>query len=76
MGVEWLIAARPELIIDAAAEPERAQDHWSRWPSLPAVAEGRVVTVPADLVTLPGPHLDRAVALLGRVVSGEETAAR
>ena len=70
VGVEWLIDARPELIIDAAEGPERAREHWSRWPSLPAVAQGRVVTVPADLVTLPGPHLDRAVALLGQVVRG------
>jgi len=72
VGVEWLIAAAPQLIIDAAEGPERARGHWSRWPSLPAVASGRVVTVPADLVTLPGPQLDRAVALLGRVVRGED----
>jgi iron complex transport system substrate-binding protein/vitamin B12 transport system substrate-binding protein len=71
VGVEWLIAAAPQLIIDAAEGPERAREHWSRWPSLPAVAAGRVVTVPPDTVTLPGPQLDRAVALLGRVVRGE-----
>jgi ABC-type Fe3+-hydroxamate transport system substrate-binding protein len=72
VGVEWLIATAPQLIIDAAEGPERAHEHWARWPSLPAVAEGRVVTVPADLVTLPGPQLDRAVAWLGRVVRGED----
>jgi iron complex transport system substrate-binding protein len=71
VGVEWLIAIQPQLIIDAAEGPELASEHWSRWPSLPAVADGRVVTVPADLVTLPGQHLDRAVALLGQVVRGE-----
>jgi iron complex transport system substrate-binding protein len=72
VGVEWLIATAPQLIIDAAEGPERAAQHWARWPSLPAVADGRVVTVPADLVTLPGPELDRAVALLGRVVRGQD----
>jgi len=71
VAVEWLIGARPELIIDAAAQPEHALEHWSRWPSLPAVATGRVVTVPAEVVTLPGPHLDRAVEMLGRVVGGD-----
>lgn len=74
VGVEWLIATSPQLILDAAPGPERAREHWSRWPSLPAVAEGRVVTVPADLVTLPGPELDRAVALIGRLVRGEDAA--
>jgi iron complex transport system substrate-binding protein len=72
VGVEWLISAAPQLIIDAADGPERAREHWSRWPSLPAVAAGRIVTVPAELVTLPGPQLDRAVALLGQLVRGEE----
>ena len=72
VGVEWLISAGPELIIDAAAQPELARAHWSRWPSLPAVVEGRIVTVPAEQVTLPGPHLDRAVTLLGRIVGDPE----
>jgi iron complex transport system substrate-binding protein len=74
VDLEWLIAARPELILDAATDPERAADHWSRWPSIPAVAQGRVVTVPAE-VTLPGPHLDRAVRWLAGAVAAPGAAA-
>jgi iron complex transport system substrate-binding protein len=72
--LEWLIAAAPELILDAAPDPGRAADHWSRWPSIPAVASRRVVMVPAA-VTLPGPHLDRAVRWLAGAVRGEPGAA-
>ncbi|MGH0031331.1 MAG: hypothetical protein ACQGVC_16155 [Myxococcota bacterium] len=62
MGVEWLLAARPERNLDAAPGSEDAGAYWSRWPTLSA--PGMVVEVPADVVTLPGPHLDRAVAWL------------
>ena len=71
VAVEWLIAARPELILDAAKAPEAATAHWARWPSIPAVADGSVVTVPAETITLPGPQLDHAVRWLSRVVQAE-----
>lgn len=62
---EWLLAAAPELILDASdAEAGEPGPYWSRWPSLPAVRDGRVVALPPGVVTLPGPWLDRALALL------------
>ena len=57
---EWLLAAQPELILDSTDEPEPAREFWARWPAL----RGRVVSLPAGLVTLPGPQLDRALARL------------
>ncbi len=63
-AVEWLIAAAPDVILDASEGGAPAQHFWSRWPSLPAVATGRVVAIPATLVTLPGPYPDRALRLL------------
>ena len=39
-SLEWLIAAAPELILDASDDPEEPRDYWARWPSLPAVREG------------------------------------
>jgi iron complex transport system substrate-binding protein/vitamin B12 transport system substrate-binding protein len=72
-GLEWLIAAAPDLILDASDDPEDAAAYWSRWPSLPAVAGGRVVAVPAREVTLPGPYLDRG---LGRLAAAIRAAAR
>lgn len=67
-GLEWLVAAAPEVILDASADPEPAAGYWSRWPSLPAVQRGRVVSVDAGLVTLPGPALDEALRALARAL--------
>ena len=57
---EWLLAAQPDVILDSTDEPEPAREFWARWPALRA----RVVSLPAGLVTLPGPQLDRALARL------------
>lgn len=70
-GLEWLVASAPEVILDAAADPEPAAAYWSRWSSLPAVRTGRVVAVDAGLVTLPGPQLDRALHALARAIQGD-----
>ena len=61
VSVEWLIAAAPDLILDAADPAAEARVHWSHWPSLPAVAKGRVETLDHSL-TIPGPYLDRSLA--------------
>ena len=71
VDLEWLIDAAPALILDASEDPEPAQTYWQRWPSLPAVAAGRVVPLVAAEVTLPGPHIERALAILARAVAGE-----
>ena len=63
-GIEWLIATAPEVILDASEDPEMAAHYWARWPSLPAVAAGRTVALPADEVTRPGAYLDRALRRL------------
>ena len=67
---EWLIAAAPELILDAADPASEALTHWARWPSLPAVARHRVHTL-AHEITLPGPYLDRSLSSLERTLHGE-----
>lgn len=68
VGVEWLIAAAPELILDAAPDSDGGPAHWARWPSLADAGAG-VVQVPPDPVTLPGPDLDRAVEWLAAAVA-------
>jgi len=68
--LEWLIAAAPELILDASEDAEEARDYWARWPSLPAVAHGRVEKIPASEVTLPGPYPERALARLAQAIRG------
>jgi ABC-type Fe3+-hydroxamate transport system substrate-binding protein len=72
---EWLLAAAPELIVDSSPDPEPALSHWARWPSLPAVAHGAVVSIPVGVATLPGPDLDEALLTLAAAARGEAFAA-
>jgi ABC-type Fe3+-hydroxamate transport system substrate-binding protein len=67
---EWLLAAAPDVILDAS-DPADGEPgaYWARWPSLPAVREGRVVAVPPGTATLPGPWLDRGLALLEQALA-------
>ena len=67
-GAEWLIAAGPELVLDAASDAAAARSHWAQWPSLPAVRRGRVVSLPAEELTMPGPDVDRALARLASAI--------
>lgn len=76
ISLEWLIAAAPRVIIDSSADPISAAEHWSRWTSIPAVAEGRVVAVPQGLVTLPGPYLDRSLRTLVSAIRRADAATR
>jgi len=73
-SLEWLVAARPDVILDASSEPGEPKEFWSRWPSIPAVAKGRVVQLPPGVVTLPGPQLDRALRLLSKALAEPEGA--
>lgn len=69
-SVEWLVGVAPQVILDSDADPAPAAQFWARWPSLPAVAQERVVVVDAGDVTLPGPNLDRALLTLARALHG------
>jgi iron complex transport system substrate-binding protein len=72
---EWLLAAAPELILDASPGTEPAAAYWARWPSLPAVAKGAVTDIPEGVTTLPGPALDEALLVLAAAVRGPGFAA-
>jgi len=63
VAVEWLIAAAPELILDASDDPVVAAQYWRRWPSIPAVAKQRTLLLPLA-ATFPGPYIDRALRAL------------
>jgi iron complex transport system substrate-binding protein len=71
---EWLLVAAPELILDAAPDPEPALAHWSRWSSLPAVQRRAVVDIPEGVATLPGPDLDEALLVLAAAARGDSFA--
>ncbi len=69
-GVEWLIAAAPEVLLDATDDPPEPSAFWSRWPSIPAVAAGRTHAVRGEALTYPGPDLDRALRRLAETIHG------
>ncbi len=74
-SLEWLVEAAPELLLDLSPQAESGAspaEFWSRWPSLPAVRQGRVVGLDATAISLPGPDLDRALRTLARAVHGDE----
>jgi hypothetical protein len=67
-----VVAAAPELLLDLSPQHEAPLAFWARWPSLPAVASGRVLALDATEVSLPGPELDRALRALAAAVHGRE----
>jgi iron complex transport system substrate-binding protein len=69
VAVEWLIAAAPAAILDASDDPVVPARYWQRWPSIPAVANGRALFLPAT-ATFPGPYIDRALRALALQLAG------
>jgi iron complex transport system substrate-binding protein len=59
VSVESVVAAAPEVILASGMGSARPAylDDWSRWPRVPAVRNGLVAHIPADLITRPGPRL-------------------
>ncbi len=80
MDVEAVVAAKPELILqarmDLASTDKHAEDaFWKRWPSILAVARGRVVVLPDDLTLRPGPRVADAAEELATILEIDGTAA-
>lgn len=72
VSVESVVAAAPEVILASGMGSARPAylDDWSRWPRMPAIKNGLVAHIPADLITRPGPRLidgaSRVCAILER----------
>jgi len=83
LDIEAVAGAKPEVILqarmDLSADAAHVEDaFWKRWPSIPAVASGRVVVLPDDLTLRPGPRVGAAVEELAAILHGttEGSAAR
>lgn len=68
VSLEALLKADPDVVVlpvgeDPAATRERLRAE-PGWREIPAVREGRVATVPADLMHRPGPEIGTAAAVL------------
>ncbi len=74
VSLEWLLESAPEVLIDVEPNAGEATRFWSRWPALPAVANGRVLALEPELVTLPGPGLDAGMQALALAIFGDGAA--
>ena len=68
VAVEEIVRRAPEVVIlpigEESADPAATLRSAAGWRELAAVREGRLVTVPAELMNRPGPHMGRAARLL------------
>jgi iron complex transport system substrate-binding protein len=76
LDVEAVAAAKPEMILQARMDVASGASHdedafWKRWPSIPAVAHGRVVVLPDDLALRPGPRVADAAEELAAILHGD-----
>ena len=77
LDVEAVAAAKPEMILqarmDLASDAAHDEDaFWKRWPSIPAVAAGRVVVLPDDLTLRPGPRVADAAEELAAILHRDD----
>ncbi len=74
LGIETVLAAAPDVILAARMDPpatassEEAARFWRRWPSIPAVRDGRVFTIDATVALRPGPRVADAVELVASLL--------
>jgi iron complex transport system substrate-binding protein len=73
VGAEQVIATGPEVIIEPAMLPgatdqqrDQALAYWNRFPSIPAVAAGRIHVIDGDLVSRLSPRLPAGIATIAR----------
>ena len=78
---EFIVAAAPQVIIDASMGSEEATDHaasvefWKDFPTIPAVRDGRIHGYRAYELLRPGPRVARTLAAVARYIHPERFAA-
>ncbi len=72
VSMEWLIAAAPDVLVDLGPDAGSSLDYWRQWGAIPAVAGERLVALDAEVISMPGPHLDDTLDILARAIWGEE----
>jgi ABC-type Fe3+-hydroxamate transport system substrate-binding protein len=70
LSVEYIIASRPEIILDGQMGTDAAvpDSFWSKYPTIPAVKNHRVVGYPDDPTLHPGPRIGLTLELLARLI--------
>jgi len=78
IGGEQVIASAPDVIIepdmiggDLAGQRVQALSYWGRYPTVPAVANGRIHVIDGSLVSRLGPRLGEAVEMIAKYLRPE-----
>jgi iron complex transport system substrate-binding protein len=76
VGIEHVVGANVDVIIEPAMgtsasialQQEQARARWSRWPAIPAVANGRIYVIPPDTVSRLSPRFPEGVEMVARLL--------
>lgn len=70
LSVEYIIASRPEVILDGqmGTDPSTPDSFWSKYPTIPAVKNHRVLGYPDDPTLHPGPRIGMTLDRLARLI--------
>jgi iron complex transport system substrate-binding protein len=75
VSAQQAIAMEPDVVIvqatnewGAADRAEAIREAWANWPSIPAVARGRVHVLTQGYLTIPGPRVGEAARLLAETI--------
>lgn len=70
LSVEYIIASRPEVILDGqmGTDPSTPDAFWSKYPTIPAVQNHRVLGYPDDPTLHPGPRIGQTLDQLARLI--------
>ena len=73
LSVEYVIASRPDVILDGqmGTDPGAPNSFWSRYPSIPAARDGRVLGYPRNPTLHPGPRIAQTLEILARLIHPE-----
>ena len=73
LGMEFIIAMRPEVILDGAmgSDPATSDDFWKKYPTIPAVRDHRVYGYAEDPMLHAGPRLGQSLEIIARKMHPE-----
>ncbi len=70
LGIEFVIAMRPEVILDGqmGTDPAAPARFWEKFPSIPAVRNHRVYGYPGDPILHAGPRIGVSLKMLAAMI--------
>jgi iron complex transport system substrate-binding protein len=73
LSLEYIIAARPQVILDGqmGSDASSPDGFWSHYPTIPAVRHHHVYGYPDEPVLHPGPRIPQSLAIIARLIHPE-----